>query len=135
MLKKHVILSLLLLAYTIVLGHSIIPHHHHHDDNHETEQTAHHQSHDQEDKDEDSDFSHRFENYLHTGTTADIHQQTNSIDVISPAVISTLLTVFNFELKSVELPPPLKRTNNDYFQKLYYYHSSSGFRAPPFDLV
>ncbi|MGE0568521.1 MAG: hypothetical protein AB7O73_11270 [Bacteroidia bacterium] len=135
MLKKHLILSLLLFAYTIVLGHSIIPHHHHHDDDHETEQTAHHHGHDHDDKDEDSDFSYGFENYFHSGTTADIHQQTNTIDVISLAVISTHLVVSNFELKLVELPPPLKRANNDFFQRLYYYHSSSGFRAPPFDLV
>lgn len=136
MLKKYSIISLLLIAYTIVLAHSIIPHHHH-DEDHDTEQTAsaHHHDDDHEDSDKDSGFSHSLGNYLHSGTTADIHQQTSSVQIVSPAIINTFFTVVNFELKPIELPPPLKRPNNDFFQKSYYYLSSTGFRAPPFDLV
>ncbi|MBL7922282.1 MAG: hypothetical protein JNJ40_18350 [Bacteroidia bacterium] len=136
MLKKYSILAFLFFAYTLVLGHSIVPHHHHHDD-FETEQQAHHDA-DDDDHDHDkgdSDLAHGFENYLHTGTTADIHQQSNSILLVSPAIISTIFAVFNFELRPIELPPPLRRPNNDYFPKLFYYLSSKGFRAPPFDLV
>jgi hypothetical protein len=132
MLKKYTVLSLLLLAYTIVLGHSIIPHHH---DEHETEQTVHHHDDDHDEKDEDSDFSHGFENYLHSGNTAEFHQQTNIVHSISPAITITLFAVFNFKVLPIELPPPLRWTGNDLFLKSYYCLSSKGLRAPPLFLA
>jgi hypothetical protein len=135
MLKKHAILSLLLLAYTIVLGHSIIPHHHHHDEHHETEQTSHHHDDDHDEKNEDSDFSHGLENYLHSGNTADFHQQTNIVHSISPATIIKLFTVFNFKVLPIELPPPLRGTDKQFFLKSYYCLSSKGLRAPPLFLA
>jgi hypothetical protein len=134
MLRKYAILSLLLLAYTIVLGHSIIPHHHHHNE-HETEQTTHHHDDDHDENSEGSDLSHGFENYLHSGNTADFHQQTNIIHSISPATIITLFAAFNFKVLPIELPPPLRRVNNDLLLKSYYCLSSKGLRAPPLFLA
>lgn len=57
MSKKHFILSLLLFAYTIVLGHNIVPHGHF-DDIFSTEH--HHDSNDHHDSHHDSDHEHNY---------------------------------------------------------------------------
>jgi hypothetical protein len=57
MLRKNLILSLLLFAYTIVLGHNIIPHGHF-DDIFTTEH--HHDSDDHHDSHHDSDHEHNY---------------------------------------------------------------------------
>lgn len=57
MSKKHFILSLLLFAYTIVLGHNIVPHGHF-DDIFTTEH--HHDSNDHQDSHHDSDHEHNY---------------------------------------------------------------------------
>lgn len=136
MLKRYSIIALFLLSYTIVLGHSIIPHHHH-DDDHSTEQSAHHH-HDHDDDDHDSDdhsLSHDFENYLHSGDNEDFHQQLNIKISFSTIATAYLITTFTFQIKAVESPPPLIRHSNNYIPIVQHCLSSKGLRAPPCALV
>jgi hypothetical protein len=143
-LKKYAIIALLISAYTIVLGHSIIPHHHH-DDDHATKQSSHHQDehhdhddhHDHEDDQDDADagLSHDFENYIHTGSTGDLHQQPNfklSGNTITTAYI---IAIFDFQIRPVESPPPIVRHFNDHIPHLRHSFSPKALRAPPCSLA
>jgi hypothetical protein len=140
MLKRYSIITLLFVAYTIVLGHSIIPHHHH-DDDHEMEQSSHHH-HDQEDDhhnnqendhndNSNSGLAHDFENYMHSGNTGDIHQQPD-IKISHNAITTVyLVALFDFKIKAAESPPPKVWLSNNHIPPLPYSLSSKGLRAPP----
>jgi hypothetical protein len=132
-LKRYAIISLLICAYTIVLGHSIIPHHHH-DDDHETEQASHHhndhEEHDDQDH-EDGGLAHDFENYLHSGGSGDLHQQPDlKISSTAPST-AYIIALFDFQIKPVESPPPIVRHSNDHIPLLRHNLSPKGLRAPP----
>ena len=132
MLKKYSILTLLLVAYTIVLAHSIIPHHHHHDD-HETEQTASH--HHDDDHEDDNSLAHSFANYSHTGDAAVIHQQPDDSFVSHIVVTRYLTPVFEFAVKAIESPLPIRKLSNHIIPQSRHCLSSKGLRAPPYSLV
>ena len=132
MLKKYSIITILLFAYTIVLGHSIIPHHHH--DHHEMEGSASHHDDDDHD-DEEAGLAHDLANYKHSNNAGDIYQQPDvkvSFDTISNVYI---LALFNFNVKAFESPPPLLSLLNDYIPIVQHCLSSKGLRAPPCALV
>jgi hypothetical protein len=131
MLKKYFILSFLLIAYTIVLAHSIIPHHHH-DEDHEMEQSSAHHDHDGDnDHHDDSGLSHDFENYHHANNATDFHQQSD-IKMSSTTLTSLyIISLFNFTMESVETRPPILRQSKDHILFLQHTLSSKGLRAPP----
>lgn len=135
MIKRYSIIALLLFAYTIVLAHSVIPHHHH-DDDHETEQTAHHhndhhEDHDDQDHEEDAGLAHDFENYIHSGSTGDLHQQSDFRISCNTIATSYVTAIFDFQIKPVESPPPIVRHSNDHIPLLRHSLSPKGLRAPP----
>jgi hypothetical protein len=130
MLKKYAILFCLLIAYTIVLAHSIIPHHHHHED-HETEQTSTHHHDDDKDDHDDSGLAHDFANFLHAGSTTDFHQQQDIKISCNTFVSVYLIALFDFTIEAVESPPPIVRRFTEHNLFLEYTLSSKGLRAPP----
>ncbi len=129
MLKKYFILTLLLVAYTIVLAHSIIPHHHH-DEDHETEQTGAQHHHD-DDHEDDNALAQSLANYLHSGDTTVIHQQPDNSIASNAFVTLYLIPVFEFTIKAIESPPPIRQVSNNIIPKSHYCLSSKGLRAPP----
>jgi hypothetical protein len=135
MLKKYFIISLLLVAYTIVLGHSIIPHHHH-DDDHETEQSSHHQNnhhedHGDQDHEENAGLARDFENYIHSGSTGDLHQQPDFKISGNSIATAYIIAIFDFQIKPVKSPPPIVRHSNNHIPFLRHSLSPKGLRAPP----
>lgn len=137
MLKRNFITLLLLSAYTIVLGHSIIPHHHH-DELHSEEQSSHHHddhNDNHHENKEDSSFGHDFENYIHSGDLGDIHEQPNSIKLDNSIESAYIISFFEFKINAIESPPPPVRHSNESVSLLQHSLSSKGLRAPPFPLV
>lgn len=135
--KKYLSLFFLLLAYTLLVGHGLIPHHHHettpepvahhHDTHHQATHHHHHHHHgDQEDSGSDRDHSH----FLHS--TDFLRLATHSGIRITPhhsfpvAVLPGSPTLLNLPVPPLLFSPPVK---------LLFYHSphthSSGLRAPP----
>jgi hypothetical protein len=130
-IKKYSIVALLMLAYSIVLGHSVIPHHHHHDD-HAVQQTTHHDDHHHDDDDhEDSGLAHSFENYIHSTNGGDTYQQPDA--KVSCNGIPSFYVVVFFEhgLLAVESRPPMIRPFDDHIPILRHSLSPKGLRAPP----
>jgi hypothetical protein len=144
MLKKYSIIALLLFSYTLVLGHSIIPHHHHNDD-HEMEQSSHHHhdhhsddhhSHDSDHQDnQDQDLSHDFANYFHLGETGDLHQQAEVKIPFGAIASAYIIASFDFKIQAFESPPPIIQHSKDHIPFLQRYLSSKGLRAPPCTLA
>jgi hypothetical protein len=138
MLKKYSIITILLFAYTIVLGHSIIPHHHHHNDSHETKQSEHHHHSDHENDHHDNDdesLADDFENYIHSGDTQDLHQQPDIKIVNNVIATAYIISFFEFKINAIESPPPVVRLSNNCIPLAQHCLSTKGLRAPPCDLV
>ena len=136
MLKRYSIIAILLFAYTIVLGHSIVPHHHHNDD-HAIEQSS-HQHDDHEDDHHNGDgegLAHDFENYLHSGDAGDFHQQSDIKVSFNTIATVYLVSIFNFQVKAIESPPPIVRLSDECIPLVQHCLYSKGLRAPPCDLV
>jgi hypothetical protein len=129
MLKKFLIVSFLLSAYTIVLAHSIIPHCHH--DDHETGQTSDYHDHDDDDHDDNAGLAHDFENYIHSGTTTEFHQQPDTKISCKTFTSIYFLFLFEFPIKPVESPPLVVRQAYDHIPLLQHSLSTKGLRAPP----
>lgn len=135
--KRNFITFLLLSAYTIVLGHSIIPHHHH-DKEHIDEQSSHHHDDHKGDHQENKDeinLENDFENYIHVGEAGDIHQQSNFIALNNSLPSAYIISFFEFKINAFESPPPLVRHSNESIPLFQLCLSSKGLRAPPFSLV
>jgi hypothetical protein len=132
MLKRYSIIFLLLFAYTIVLGHSIIPHHHH-DYGHATEQSSHHHDDHEDDhhNDDAESLAHDFENYLHAGDAGDYHQQTDVQASRNTIATVYLISFFEFKVNAIESPPPVVRLSNEGLSIVRHSLSSKGLRAPP----
>jgi hypothetical protein len=136
MLKRYSIIAFLIFSYTIVLGHSIIPHHHH-DEDHEMEHSLpHYDDHHHSDKDhpddEDSGLAHDLGNYFHAGETGDFYQQsTNAKISYSTFATAYIIAAFDFKIEPYEGPPPVVRHSHEHLPPLQRYLSSKGLRAPP----
>lgn len=136
MLKNYRIITILIFAYTLVLGHSIIPHHHHDEDHSIKESSHHHNDHDSDHHDNDDEsLADDFEHYIHSGDTQDLHQQPDS--KVSNNTIATvyILSVYNFKIKAIESPPPVVRLSSYCIPLVQHCLSTKGLRAPPCDLV
>jgi len=128
--KKYSILVCLLLSYSIVLAHSLVPHHHHVS---EVELSAHHQTeHEHHDDGEADELSHILSHFIHSADVYIVSNDSRSgkhhsdqlvlfpADVVQPLSIKTSFT-FHF----VEKPPD--RTSVYRLLRSL----SSGLRAPP----
>ena len=94
MIKRCATVSLLLLAFTLVLAHSIIPHHHH-DVAVETSSENH------EHRNENA-LEHSFEHYLHSGSSYDYFIK-NDFTFDQPQVVTHCVSIylnFDFRLKT-----------------------------------
>jgi hypothetical protein len=123
-----------MLAYSVVLGHSIIPHHHHDDDHAMEQSAAHHDDHHHDDDDHDDDdagLAHDFANYIHSGNTGDLHQQPDIKISCNTIATAYIVALFDFRVKAVENPPPIVRHHNDHIPLLRHSLSPKGLRAPP----
>ena len=63
MIKRNAIVVLLLVAFTVVLAHSIVPHHHHNIAVHNEDEKSEHE--------DENSLEHSFEHYTHAGTSGD----------------------------------------------------------------
>ena len=128
--KKYSILACLLLSYSIVLAHSLVPHHHHVS---EVELAAHHQAeHEHHDDGESDELSHILSHFIHSADAYTVSNDSRSgknqtyqfvvfpADLVQPFSICELSTLF-----FVEKPPD--RTPVYFLLRSL----SSGLRAPP----
>lgn len=124
MYKNKFITSLLLVAFTIVLAHSIIPHHHYDGNNNEFAYSS--QSHDEE-----NSLQHSFEMYGKSTNTADYFLPTNHyvplFDFYENVNTATQSFIFSNVIVIIDrkynhyLPPTLST----------HYLFSLPFRGPP----
>lgn len=125
MIKRCAIVSLLLLAFTLVLAHSIVPHHHHNvvvetnNGNHE-----HHN---------ENALEHSFEHYLHSGASYDyfIKNDFSFDQQLAIADCYFIYLNFDFRLKTIigvtKSAYRIFETNT--IQHVFLY--SKGLRGPP----
>jgi len=130
MLRKYFSFLLMLIAYTILLGHSIVPHHHHEDN---SNLNFHHEhDHDHSTTESEGGLNHLFSHFLHasdelvfTGSynfQADFSKQLLSVISILPDNLSFI----SYTLPPLEYKPPadehIYRTDIKF---------SFGLKAPP----
>lgn len=140
MLKKYLIITLLLFAYTIVLGHTIIPHHHH-IKGHKKENTSHHHhgnhnhhhhhDHDDNSKNSDSGLAHNLGDYLHYGYSGDMHHQPFFKIPCNGLAAAYIFSLYDFNIKAFKSKPPISLHPCDHLIPTQYQLSSKGLRAPP----
>jgi hypothetical protein len=130
-LKKNLVIAFLLFAYTIVLGHSIIPHHHHKKSHHVSQAAGHHHDHDENKQDDDNILSHNFTNYLHSGQETDLQLQPTGKISADQVVSACIIALFQFHIADLESPPPIPRHCNDFVLLSKYDLCNKGLRAPP----
>ncbi|MFL5752655.1 MAG: hypothetical protein ACJ76F_04555 [Bacteroidia bacterium] len=115
------------------MAHSVVPHHHHHDD-HEMEQASHHHHHDNHD-DDDKSLAGNFENYIHPGDNEELYQQPDLKVSFNTMATAYIFTLFIFQLKAVENPPPIVWYHTGDIPVLQHSLFSKGLRAPPTSLA
>lgn len=122
MIKRYSIVSLLLIAFTLVLAHSIVPHHHHDD---VIEANAEHNN--------ENALEHSFEHYLHFGSSYDYFIKNEFIFDHQQFIADCVLphATFDFKVKTI-----IEVTHNAYCvlaqnttQPVFLY--SKGLRGPP----
>lgn len=117
MFKQKLILAVLLLAFGLVLTHSIVPHHHHKSN---VEAINH----------KDDPIEQSLEHYLHSNDGGDCFLASGNNFVFSPA-IDNEISVFNFQLKIEKCTDLCLGTQTDDFIPLFKPLSGIGFRGPP----
>lgn len=125
MLKRYISILFLVVSYTIILSHSIIPHHHHYKDD-----IFHHHHHGEED--ESNNLNHLFSHFQHqTDEIVFTHLQKNDYSLFKVNLpIAEVFTV-SLNLKELIILPILYES-----PPIYDAYSSpelltSGLRAPP----
>ena len=132
-----------MLAYTIVLAHSIVPHHHHHQlstekTHHDDDTKEHDDDTDEHDDIDDSFLGQPFSFFQHdTGNSIVYFTSFASLnDSNKPGLFKEFLPIVDFLSIKIELQflkrvfPPEK-----VYVRLLLRHSSALFRGPPFLLV
>ena len=124
MFKRNFIVAFLLLAFTVVLAHSIIPHHHHHD---EVEA----ESNDHEHHDENS-LEHSFEHYMHAGNSTDYFIPSSNDLILSTGICDNFIAPY-FQFSANELIVYFGKTNYTKNENFISAESpySNGLRGPP----
>jgi hypothetical protein len=125
MLKRYISIFFLVVSYTIILGHSIIPHHHHDKDDFLI-------NHHHEGEDESNNLSHLFSHFQHQ-TDEVVFTQLQKVDYSSHKVKLYVVEVFavNFNFRELVFPSILyeKRTYNQTYNSPFFLPSC--LRAPP----
>ncbi len=125
MIKRCAIVSLLLLAFTLVLAHSIIPHHHHDVAVETTSENHEHRN--------ENALEHSFEHYLHSGDSYDYFIKNDLTFDKLQAVTDCDFIYLNFDFRSKIITDVAKsayrifKTNTIRPAFLY----SKGLRGPP----
>ena len=125
MIKRCAIVSLLLLAFTLVLAHSIIPHHHHDVAVETTSENHEHRN--------ENALEHSFENYLHSGASYDYFIKNDFTFDKLQVVTDCDFIYLNFDFRSKIVIDVTKsayrifKTNTIHPVFLY----SKGLRGPP----
>jgi hypothetical protein len=138
MLKRNIITVLLLCAYTIVLGHSIIPHHHHDDHEHELEHpsVSHHDDHESDHSGQDTDdHSSAFGDYSHSTVAGDMYQAGKYKITLNKISTSYIVSLFSYIVIPVESRPPVVWPADEHIPISRHCLSPKGLRAPPFLLA
>jgi hypothetical protein len=113
------------------MAHSIVPHHHHDEEQSHDAHMEHHDNHDHDDDHErDTGLAHDFSNYLHSGTTGDIHQPTIKIEC-NHFTLAYVTAIFEFIIHPVENPPPVRWLKNPVIPSSDHTLCAKGLRAPP----
>lgn len=130
MLKKHTAILLMFTAYTILLGHNIIPHHHHNTDH---DLTEHHQTSHNHDSEEDSEnLSDILSHFIHSSDGFTFTGSHNISNTISKQLLSFVAVLpCNFFLDEFLIPPLLHKPPAEHFIYISPHSLSSGLRAPP----
>ena len=129
-MRKHLGLFFLLLAYVILLGHSIIPHHHH--ESHSEALTHHDIEHVHDDGHGSTDIGHLLSHLMHADEdfTRVIHKVGSQVFNRSTVIIATIVTdAFCFSLfpdTTFQLKPPDTEVNLSSI-----YQETSALRGPP----
>ena len=132
MLKRIFPFLIVFFSYTLVLGHSIIPHHHHNDEP-QAEQSSHHNDdHSDDDQESDSGLAHSLSNYHHSGTTGDIHQQPEVKITDDTLATVYILAAFHSGIRTMDSQLPVAWPSVNHIPVIHHCLSSTGFRAPPF---
>jgi hypothetical protein len=125
MLKKYISIFFLVVCYTIILGHNIIPHHHH--DKDDIFQHHHHGE-----EDESNNLNHLFSHFQHqTDEIVFTHLQKNDYSLFKVDLPIAEAFTFSFNLNGLIILPILYER-----PPIYHAYSSpdllpSGLRAPP----
>ena len=124
MIKRNVIVVFLLVAFTVVLAHSIVPHHHHNIAVHNEDEKSEHE--------DENSLEHSFEHYTHTGTSGDYFipspashstQDIVSLEMYFPIVAFTHQAIVLYTI-------PVVHSNDCSFISYDSLHSK-GLRGPP----
>jgi hypothetical protein len=129
--KRNLLSVIFLLAYSISVGHSIIPHHHHKSSHNVSQAAGHDHDHDGNKQDDDNFLSHNFTNYLHSGSQEDLQLPPSSKISADQVVCACSVALFQFHILDFESPPPIPRHCNDFVLLSEYDLSNKGLRAPP----
>ena len=116
-------------AYTILLGHNIIPHHHH--DNRHDLTEHHHENHNHDDEDGEN-LSDLFSHFIHSADGFTL-AHTNSINNTFSKQVFIAVAALPFDFYSDEflIPPLLHKPPAERFIYVSSHSLSSGLRAPP----
>jgi hypothetical protein len=128
---KRMIILLSILAYSLTLVHSIVPHHHHVEPISKHHHHHHDGSTDHDDHDEKKTVSHAFADAIHfPGSDIAIHGH-SSDNVQKVFFVVGICSDSLTSLLSQQLKPP--DLNSDYRHRHYsaFYHSFFLLRAPP----
>lgn len=129
MMKRNFITILLLCAYIIVLGHSIIPHHHHEN---ESELISHHNDNHHHDDAEEGfvDLNHLFSHFVHAAdgfTSTHVDNTNNTISKQHVLILAILPSKFSFVDFTIQ---PVRNKSSLKYQ-ISAHSLSCGLRAPP----
>lgn len=138
MLKKAVIVYLLLLAYTCVLVHNLIPHHHHkyssikHHHHHEEHHVEDHHDNDEDEHDEDAS-DHVFAYHQHSSSDAQIEHTLSfpENNELKSKLNSLPLSFFYFHFKPPKIPDDPLWSGYNIPIILSFHPSSCSLKAPP----
>jgi hypothetical protein len=132
LIKKYIAILFLSVAYSILLGHNIVPHHHH-DHEHEITESHHSHEHDNNDDDEShNDLSHLFSHLIHSADGISFittHNITNTFSKQQLSLVAILPD--NFLQNDFLIPPLLQKPPAEHLVYISPHALIYGLRAPP----
>ncbi len=132
MLKKHIAILMMFIAYAIMIGHEIVPHHHHHN----VEEVAEHHTDHHHHSTDDGGLSHLLSHFIHSAdgfTFSPNHKITNNFSKPQLSFVALLPDNFAFDeflTTSFQNNPP-----EEHFVYISPHSHPSGLRAPPAAII